>query len=499
VSNKKKMLNPSFLFAILWSAPCAGAAISLVPRRGVEVVASLIAASLTVVVSCILLIDPVSGPFGYFYSDNLTRILTLTTSCIYLTSVAYSVFYINRIKEPFIRFRWYYCLIDLFAFTMLLALTVNDLGVIWLAIEGTTVTSALLVALERRRTSIESAWRYTLIVSAGLALSLFAVILVYFSQGTLAVSKLLTEPVRNSMIMVLAVGFALIGYGTKAGIAPMHAWLPDAHSEAPSPVSALFSAVLLPTSMYAFVRIFILLQGSSIVFSEIRNLVLCFGIFTVLIASIIIGYQRDYKRMLAYSSMENMGVILIGFSLGGIGALGAIIQIVAHAFAKSSAFYEAGNILVEYETTRMVDAQGVIGRLRSTGYLFILSCLSITGAPPFGVFLGEFLILSQAIQSGNLVLAVLLGFAYIYNFVGLNRQALRLIFGKTKTGEDPIRDSVPTRHSPSFDAGASEVLEIRQENRLSILIPLVNLVVSLVVGIYMFPAFLQAATEFYHQ
>jgi hydrogenase-4 component F len=208
---------------------------------------------------------------------------------------------------------------------MLLALTVNDLGIIWLAIEGTTVTSALLVALERRRTSIESAWRYTLIVSAGLALSLFAVILVYFSQGTLAVSKLLTEPLKNSMIMVLAVGFALIGYGTKAGIAPMHAWLPDAHSEAPSLVSALFSAVLLPTSIYAFVRIFVLLQGSPIVFNEMRNLVLGFGIFTVLIASIIIGYQRDYKRMLAYSSMENMGVILVGFSLGGIGALGAKI------------------------------------------------------------------------------------------------------------------------------------------------------------------------------
>jgi hydrogenase-4 component F len=498
------MLNPSFLFAILWLAPCGGAAISLVPRRGVEVVASLIAASLAVVVSLILLIVPVSGSFGYFYSDNLTRILTITTSCIFLTSVAYSVFYINRIKEPFIRFRWYYCLLDLFAFTMLLAITVNDLGIIWLAIEATTVTSALLVALERKRTSIESAWRYTLIVSAGLALSLFAVILVYFSQGTLDISKLLTEPVKNSMIMVLAVGFALIGYGTKAGIAPMHAWLPDAHSEAPSPISALFSAVLLPTSIYAFVRIFALLQGSPVVFNEMRNLVLGFGIFTVLIASIIIGYQRDYKRMLAYSSMENMGIILVGFSLGGIGALGAIIQIVAHAFAKSSAFYEAGNILVEYDTARMVDAQGVIGRLRSTGYLFILSCLSITGAPPFGVFLGEFLVLSQAVQSGNLALAVLLGFAYIYNFIGLNRQAMQLIFGKTRTGEDPIRDSVlrryPSTLNPAINSSesGSKVLEIRQENRLSILIPLVNLVVSLVVGIYMFPAFLHAATELLH-
>ena len=312
------------------------------------------------------------------------------------------------------------------------------------------------------------------------------------------ISNLVREPLKNTIIMSIAVGFALIGYGAKAGIAPMHAWLPDAHSEAPSPISAMFSAVLLPTSIYAFVRIFGLLQGTPIVFEEMRNLVIGFGIFTVLIASIIIGYQRDYKRMLAYSSMENMGIILVGFSLGGMGALGAIIQVVSHAFAKSSAFYESGNILVEYGTTRMTDVQGVIGRLRATGYLFILSCLSITGAPPFGVFLGEFLILSQAVRSGNLILASLLAFAYIYTFIGLNRQAIRLIFGQSKTGEDPIRDSLmqtnPSLVNADDDVSKSKVvIQSRQENRISILIPLVNLAISLVIGIYMFPAFLQAA------
>jgi hydrogenase-4 component F len=492
-------MDLSFLFAILWITPCAGAAISLVSRRGVEIVASLIAAALSVVISVILLILHVSGSFGYFYSDGLTRIMAVTISCIYFTSVAYSVFYIKRIKEPFIRFRWYYFLLDLFAFTMLVAVTVNDIGIIWLAVEATTVTSALLVALERKRTSIESAWRYTLIASSGLAISLLGVVLVYFSQGTLVISSLIGEPLKNSIIMSIAVGFALVGYGTKAGIAPMHAWLPDAHSEAPSPISAMFSGVLLPTAIYAFVRIFNLLQGTPIVFEEIRNLVIGFGIFTVLIASIIIGYQRDYKRMLAYSSMENMGVILVGFSLGGIGALGAIIQIVSHAFAKSSAFYGSGNILVEYGTTRMADVQGVIGRLKVTGYLFILSCLSITGAPPFGVFLGEFLILSQAIRSGNLILASLLAFAYIYAFISLNRQVIQLIFGKSKTGEDPIRDlSMQTNHfadNADSDGNKSKVvLKNRHENRISIIIPLVNLAISLVIGIYMFPTFLQAAT-----
>ena len=487
-------MDPSLLFVMLWIAPLVGAAISLLPRRGIETLASLAAATLTVVISIIILVLQPAGSFGFFYSDGFSRVMTITTSCIFLTSVIYSTFYIKTIREPFLRFRWYYCLLDLFAFTMLVAISVNDIGIIWLAVEATTVTSALLVGMERKRTSIESAWRYTLIVSAGLAISLFAVILVYSSQGTLLISKLIGEPLKSTVIMSIAVGFALIGYGTKAGIAPMHSWLPDAHSEAPSPVSAMFSAVLLPTSIYAFVRIFGLLHNTPIVYEEMRNLVLGFGIFTVLLAAIIIGHQRDYKRMLAYSSMENMGIILVGFSLGSLGAFGALIQIVAHAFAKSSAFYGSGNILVEYGSTRISDAQGVIGRLKVTGYLFTLSCLSITGAPPFGVFLGEFLILSQAIRSGNLILAGVLAFAYIYTFIGLNRQTIRLIFKKDSTAEHIKSDHSLT--NANNDIKKSEVLiQNRQENRISILVPLVNLAISLIIGIYMVPIFLQAATE----
>ncbi|MGB0025311.1 MAG: proton-conducting transporter membrane subunit [Nitrososphaeraceae archaeon] len=439
-----------------------------------------------------------SGPFGYFYSDGLTRIMCVTISSIYLTSVAYSFFYIKRVKEPFLRFRWYYCLLNLFAFTMLLAVTTNNLGFIWIAVEATTVTSALLVALERERTSIEAAWRYTLIVSAGLVISLLSVIFVYSSQGTLIFSDLAEQHLKNSAIMSIAVALALIGYGTKAGIAPMHAWLPDAHSEAPSPISAMFSAILLPTALYAFVRMFGLLHGTP-TYAEIRNLVIGFGIFTALLASIIMGHQRNYKRMLAYSSMENMGIILVGFALGDIAAMGAVIQIIAHAFAKSSAFYEAGNIIVAYNTKNMFSVQGVVRKLRATGYLFTMSCFSITGAPPFGVFLGEFLILSQALRSGNFIVAILLAITYIYAFIGLNRQSIQMIFGPSNIVKGNVADSLTVRHTSvatngRFDSKKSDMSdEIANENWISILIPLVNLVISLIIGVYMFPVILQAS------
>ena len=471
-------MDQTILFAVLLGAPAAGAAVSLLPRDGIELIASVAAAATAVVASILILLLGTSGVFGYFYADGLTRIMVVTISAVFLTSVGYSAFYIKRIKEPFIRFRWYYSLVDLFAFTMLLAVTVNDFGFVWIAIEATTVTSALLVALERERTSIEAAWRYTLIVSAGLVASLLSVIFLYYSQGSLTISQLLEKSPSSDLLMAIAVGFALVGYGTKAGIAPMHAWLPDAHSEAPSPVSAMFSGILLPTSIYALVRTFELLRGSA-VFGQMQALLIGFGVFTALLAAVIMSSQRNYKRMLAYSSMENMGVILVGFALGGIGAVGAVVQIMSHAFGKSSAFYEAGNILVAYDSKSMAEVQGVANRLIFSGYLFTLSCLCVTGAPPFGVFVGEFMILAQAMSVGNTTLVILLAAAYMYAFIGLNSQSIRMVYGQSTATEQEGGRLVP-----------------QPENWASVAIPLANLTVSLVIGVYMLPVVLHAASGF---
>ena len=197
--------------------------------------------------------------------------------------------------------------------------------------------------------------------------------------------------------------------------------------------------------------------------------------------------------------MENMGIILVGFALGDIAAMGAVIQIIAHAFAKSSAFYEAGNIIVAYNTKNMFSVQGVVRKLRATGYLFTMSCFSITGAPPFGVFLGEFLILSQALRSGNFIVAILLAITYIYAFIGLNRQSIQMIFGPSNIVKGNVADSLTVRHTSvatngRFDSKKSDMSdEIANENWISILIPLVNLVISLIIGVYMFPVILQAS------
>jgi hydrogenase-4 component F len=488
-------LDPIGLFALLLAAPAAAAALSALPKGSFEFIASVAGAGIAVAASLAILATNANGVFGYFYSDGLTQIMAITISSIYLTSVLYSLFYLKHINQPLFRFRWYYSLVNLFAFTMLLSIVINDIGFIWIAVEATTVTSALLVALEREKTSIEAAWRYTLIVSAGLAISLLSVVLVYSSQGTLSISELLKKPIVNVPIMAIAVAFALVGYGTKAGIAPMHSWLPDAHSEAPSPISAMFSGILLPTSLYAYFRTFSILQSTSI-YGPLRDLTIGFGIFTALVAAIIIGSQRNYKRMLAYSSMENMGIILVGFALGGIGTIGAVIQILAHAFAKSAAFYESGNVIAEYKSRTMADVQGLILRLRSTGYLFALTCLAVTGAPPFGVFVGEFLILAQAVSTGNYLLGILLAVAYMYAFIGLNRQSIQMIFGESEAASLLGTDALTREQNVS----ASEILHknsaARSEDLLSVVLPGVNLAVSLFVGLYMIPALLHTATAF---
>jgi formate hydrogenlyase subunit 3/multisubunit Na+/H+ antiporter MnhD subunit len=196
--------------------------------------------------------------------------------------------------------------------------------------------------------------------------------------------------------------------------------------------------------------------------------------------------------------MENMGIILVGFALGELAAIGAVIQIIAHAFAKSSAFYEAGNILVAYNTKNMANVQGLIRRLRVTGYLFTVSCFSVTGAPPFGIFLGEFLILSQALRSGNYIVAILLAVVYIYAFIGLNRQSIRMIFGRSTFKNEIMDIQILPPSSVSIgsrsESKSERSSETQNENWISVMIPLVNLVISLIIGIYMFPVILQSST-----
>ncbi|MEM0117882.1 MAG: proton-conducting transporter membrane subunit [Conexivisphaerales archaeon] len=442
-------------------APAAASVISLFGMKRTGYIAALVASLTDLFLSALLIFSGVTLKSGLFFVDTTTKFILLTISMVYLTSSIYSSFYIKRIKEPLIRFRWYYSLLNLFVFTMLFSVLVNNVGLLWIGIEATTVTSALLVALEKEKTSIEAAWRYTIIVSAGLVASLISVLFIYYAEQTLVLSTLLSTHVSNPAVLALASGLAVVGYGTKAGIAPVHTWLPDAHSEAPSPISAMFSGILLPTALYAVYRNLSIINDTAY-FHVARDFSIGIGVLTALLASLIIGSQRNYKRMLAYSSMENMGIILTGLALGGIGLVGSIVQIISHALAKSAAFYAAGNILVNLNSKKISEVSGVATKLRYSGYIFLLSCLAVSGAPPFGVFIGEFLIIIAAIQTEYYLVAALLFVSILLTFVNLNRLAVLIVFGMGQQSSN---------------------LEFVKEEASSVIVPAVNLILSMILGI----------------
>jgi hydrogenase-4 component F len=332
---------------------------------------------------------------------------------------------------------------------MFFSVTMDNLGLIWVGIEATTVSSALLVATENDQVTIESAWRYVIIVSTGLVISLIATTFIFGSAGTLSLRDLLNHhPVNRVFLIGILLG--LIGFGTKAGIFPMHTWLPDVHGKAPSPVSAIFSGVLLPVALYAMARVIQIYPDRTV-----KLFALVLGILTVAAAALMMTVQTNYKRMFAYSSMENMGMILIGFSLGGYGLLGAVIIIIAHGLAKSAVFFLTGDILGAYHTTDMDQATGLLRRLPLTGGTLFLAAMAVTGAPPFAIFAGEIMIFTRLISAyGWLLAIVVMGFLAIA-FIAVNFRAGKMIF--TGGGQ----------HDP-------------QRPRLETIVPVINLTLSLV-------------------
>lgn len=456
-----------WLFLLL-AAPLGGTLLALVPFAGWSERASRAASLLTWAGAAVLLATQATAYWSaYFALDPLSDLFLFLVATIYATSTWYSRAYLRWVHRPFLTPQVYYGLLNAFAFAMLLTLAVNDLGLMWIGLEATTVASALLIVLERRPTSVEAAWRYTLIASAGLTVALFALLLLYGATGTLNAHQLATHPPALTVPVAMAIALALVGYGTKIGLFPMHTWLPDAHSEAPSPVSALFSGVLLPTALYAFLRVYAVLALP--VPASLQDLVILFGLATALVAAFLLQHQRSYKRMLAYSSMENMGIVVVGVGIGGIALYGALLVVVAHAFAKSSAFYCAGNVLRRFGTSRIEEIRGLRERLPWTGSAWVLSGLAATGAPPFGTFVGEVLILvgavglSSAWVAGAVVTTLLV--ALVVAFLGLNHQIGAMVFGTP--------------------AGAGEALP--GDDRSDALLPLANVGVALLLGLVALP------------
>ncbi len=433
----------SFWVFLVLAAPASASVLALVPHAAASRWAARTGALLALLAAAALLVSSTAGRWGpYLGVDALSEVFLLMVASIYATSVWYSDGYLAAVHRPFLTPQVYYALLGAFAFAMLATLVVTDLGLMWIGIEATTVASALLVVLERRPTSVEAAWRYTLIASAGLTVALFALLLIYASTGSLDAFRLAASPPPVTRTLLMAVALALVGYGTKVGLFPMHTWLPDAHSEAPSPVSAMFSGVLLPTALYAFLRVYALVPRP--VPPSIEALLLAFGLLTAVLGAFLLQRQRSFKRMFAYSSMEVMGLALVGVGIGGIALYGALLLLFAHAFAKSSAFYCAGNVLRADGTTHIDDIRDLRHRLPRTAGAWVLASSAVTGAPPFGTFVGELLIVAGAITAGLTPVALVVILAILVAFLGVNSQVGRMVFG-APSGLRPATPSGPDR------------------------------------------------------
>ncbi|MBI4485145.1 MAG: hydrogenase 4 subunit F [Acidobacteria bacterium] len=324
-----------------------------------------------------------------------------------------------------------------FAFTMLAAVTVQNVALMWVAIEATTIMSAMLIPLVRTKASVEASWKYLLICSVGIALAFAGTVLAYFDFVTTAgeVPDALTWLVlRGSAhalhpeLLQLAFAFIVVGYGTKAGLAPKHTWLPDAHSEAPSPISAMMSGVLLAVAVYAIARWKAVIDAA-VDPAFTNNVLIGFGLLSVAIGSFSLVIQRHYKRMLAYSSVEHMGLVSIGLALGPLGAFAAWLHVVNHAVAKSASFLLAGRVLRRYRTTEIDQVTGLLQVMPWTGTLLAAGILALVGLPPFGLFVSEFLLVRAAVLTGHMWVAGIVLFLLLMAFIALLGHLNRMLYG----------------------------------------------------------------------
>lgn len=366
---------------------------------------------------------------GLFYLDSLSVLfLDIVVVLSFVVSI-YSVGYIERdLEEGLIeegRIRLFYILLYCFIFTMILALTVRNLGIMWIAIEATTLASAFLVGFYNKGESIEAAWKYVIICSVGITIAFLGIVFIHLaSLQVVKVSQMLdfTALMENAGTLatpLLRIAFILIlvGFGTKAGLAPMHTWLPGAHSQAPSPISALLSGVLLNSAMYAIIRVVSIVNKNMEDTVFTGRALITMGMLSIVMAAVLIISQRQYKSLLAYSSIEHMGIIAIAMGVFTPAAImGGLLHVINHSFTKGMLFLCAGNILQKYQTGKISRIKGILKALPISGTAFMIGLLAIAGTPPFSVFASEFNIMAAIFADHKMVVGaifiVLLGIIF---------------------------------------------------------------------------------------
>jgi hydrogenase-4 component F len=409
---------------------------------------------------------------GFLRVDALSAVFLLATGFLYGSVSVYSVGYVRGgpVVAPTDRYsRRFWAGLNVFAWAMLAAPMMSNLALLWVAIEVTTVVSALLVALENTDGAAEAAWKYVLLASAGLGLALLATIFAYYAGASvlgqsydLGFVQLLDASARLPHSAVqLAFVLAVLGFGTKMGLAPVHTWLPDAHSEAPTPVSALLSGSLLAVSFYAILRFY---QVAELTLgpSFPRNVLLVFGVASLLLAALYLFGQRDIKRLLAYSSVEHMGILTIGLSFGVPAALaGVLLHVLAHAAAKGNAFMGAGVFVRKFGTKQIPAIRGGLDLLPWSGPMFLLAILALGAMPPFGLFRSEFEIVAGGLGSGRDAAAAVLIVAATVAFTGLAASVTRMLMEPPRTDPEPAVAAPAPAPEPDAGTGALAVVTAR--------------------------------------
>lgn len=388
---------------------------------------------------------------GWLHLDVLGKLFLSTTSILFFAVTVYAVDFLKgEVKthkkdftDKFIFDNTTEAVFSgcflFFLATMSLVVIAGHLGLLWIAMEATTLATAPLIYFHRHHRSLEATWKYLLICSVGIALALLGTLFLavaYLHSGQQELTLLTKDLIEshqhpNTLWLKAAFLFLLVGYGTKMGLAPLHTWLPDAHSEAPAFVSALLSGALLNCALLSLLRVQQVCVAAGLgVFT--RELFLLFGLLSMGVGALFIVRQKDYKRMLAYSSIEHMGIISVGIGLGGLGTYGALLHMVNHSFCKGALFLTAGNILARYKSKAVSDVHGLIRSLPASGGLWFMGFVAITGSPPAGTFMSELLILRTALQQGQFMILIMMLIVILWIFVSMAATFIEMTFGEEK-------------------------------------------------------------------
>ena len=373
---------------------------------------------------------------SFFAVNNRNIVFLAIMSIVFMAVAIYNNGYIKNDHEDKSKVRHYTYMVLLFVLAMTGAVLSTNLGVSWVFIEGTTLASAYLIYYHKTKHSIEAAWKYVFICSIGIALAFVGIILLAFATGNL--NSLYYEDLYKNATMFnpfwlkLSFVFILFGIGTKMGLAPVHFWLPDAHAQAPSPISALLSATLLNSAFLMILNVFgVMILANCDSFA--RMMMLAMGFISLFITAVFVYHINNYKRMLAYSSIENMGILIIGIALGGIGAIASIIHLVGHSLIKASFFLTAGNVLEIYDTKKIKSVTGLNEIDKKTSWLWFVSLIGIVAFPPSLLFISEFMMVKEMFSQSKFGLCAVFLLLLTIILYGLAKAVIKMCYSPVNT------------------------------------------------------------------